>query len=1011
VGPGAHSETARLLETTDWAKTPLGPREHWPQSLKLAVGICLNSRFPMFVWWGPELVNIYNDAYVPILGQRHPRAFGRRARDSWEEIWSVVGPQAEAVMTRAEATWNERVLLVMERHGYTEETFFTWSYSPIPDEQGKVGGLFCACKEETAMVQAERERDELLKRVESERARLAEAFAQSPAFLAVMHGPDHVFEFVNDRYHEMVGRRDVLGRPVRQALPELEGQALPELQGQGFFELLDRVYASGEPYVGTDIRVMLRRGPQQELEERHLDFVYQPMRAPEGGSVGLLVHGVDVTDQKRAVGALRESEARFRELADAMPQIVFTATPEGEVDYFNSRWYEYTGLPPDAAGLESWRQVHTEEGLRRVMEVWPESLRTGQPYEIEYALRRHDGTYRWHLGRALPIKDEQGRIVRWFGTNTDIHALKNFEASLQRSEARFRSLSDALAAEKKVLERIAVGAPLAEVLDMIARATEAQSADGLLCSVLVLDEDGRRLLHGAAPSLPRAYNEAIHGLPIGPEAGSCGTAAFQRRPVYVTDVASDPLWREYRDLALRHGLAACCSTPIIGSDGAVLGTVAMYYDRAHEPSAHDNDLIRSATHLAGIVLEKDRTDRRLRHSLEAEQAARSEAERASRMKDEFLATLSHELRTPLNAVLGWTRILALKPDVAPDVLQGIGVIERNARAQATIIQDLLDMSAIISGKVRLAVERLDLAMVVRAAAETAAPAAQAREIALDLQLGEGAEAFVNGDASRLQQVFWNLLSNAVKFTPREGRIQVGLTCADGQAAVRVTDTGAGIAPEFLPHVFDRFRQADASTTRRFGGLGLGLSIVKQLAELHGGTVTAESEGPGRGATFAVTLPLARTEPRSAEAASSAPPGSYPEATADREAGEVTGLRVLVVDDDLDAREMVQRLLAERQAIVDTAGTADEALRLLRERRFDVLISDIGMPGEDGLSLIRRVRSLGPHGGGDVPAVALTAYARPEDRAKAMSAGYQHHFPKPIDPGHLFGVVATLARRR
>jgi PAS domain S-box-containing protein len=999
--PDALSGTVRLLETTDWAKTPLGPRERWPRSLKIAVGICLNSRFPMFVWWGPELINIYNDAYVPILGQRHPQAFGRPARASWEEIWSVVGPQAEAVMLRGEATWNERVLLVMERHGYSEDTYFTWSYSPIPDERGKVGGLFCACKEETATVLAERERDELLKRVESERARLAEAFAQSPAFLAVLNGPDHVFEFVNDRYREMVGRRDVLGRPVRQALPELEGQ--------GFFDLLDRVYASGEPYVGTDIRVRLRRGADPELEERYLDFVYQPMRAPEGGSVGILVHGVDVTDQKRAVRALRESEARFRELADAMPQIVFAATPEGEVDYFNSRWYEYTGLPKGAP-FESWREVHTEEGLRRVMEVWPESLRTGQPYEIEYPLRRHDGSYRWHLGRALPIKDEQGRIVRWFGTNTDIHALKNYEGSLQRSETRFRSLSDALAAEKKVLERIAVGAPVAEVLDMIARATEAQSTEGLLCSILMLDEDAQRLLHGAAPSLPPAYNEAIHGVSIGPAVGSCGTAAFQRRPVYVTDVASDPLWRDYRDLARRHGLASCCSTPIIASDGAVLGTVAMYYDRPHEPSAHDNDLIRSATHLAGIVLEKDRTDRRLRHSLEAEQAARSEAERASRMKDEFLATLSHELRTPLNAVLGWTRILALKPDLAGDVLQGIGVIERNARAQATIIQDLLDMSAIISGKVRLAMERLDLSTVVRAAADTAAPAAQAREIAIELQLGDAA-AFVNGDASRLQQVFWNLLSNAVKFTPREGSIQVRLTCGDGQAEVRVTDSGAGIAPEFLPHVFDRFRQADASTTRRFGGLGLGLSIVKQLAELHGGTVTAHSEGPGRGATFVVTLPLARSEPRFLEVAAGAPTGSRAEVAVAEDAGEIAGLRVLVVDDDLDAREMVQRLLAERQAIVATAGSADEALRLLRERRFDVLISDIGMPGEDGLNLIRRVRSLGPQGGGDVPAVALTAYARPEDRAKAMGAGYQRHFAKPIDPGHLFGVVATLAGRR
>jgi PAS domain S-box-containing protein len=952
----ASSETALLLDATDWAQTPLGPRERWPQSLKLAVSICLNSRFPMFVWWGPQLINIYNDAYVPMLGKRHPRAFGRPAREAWNDIWSVVGPQAEAVMTRGEATWNERVLLVMERHGYSEETWFTWSYSPIVDESGAIGGLYCACKEETATVIAERERDQLLKQLETERARLAEAFAQSPAFLAVLHGPDLVFEFVNERYYELVGR-DVVGRRVREALPELEGQ--------GFFELLDRVYATGERYVGTDTRVLLRRAPDEALEASYLDFVYQPMRRPDGTTAGVLVHGVDVTEKKRAENALRESEARFRELADAMPQIVFSATPEGDVDYFNQRWYEYTGLPVGEAGFDSWQHVHTEEGLRRVMEVWPEALRTGQPYEIEYMLRRYDGVYRWHLGRALPIKDEAGRIVRWFGTNTDIHALKSFEGSLQRSEDRFRAMSDALSAEKRVLERIAVGAPVAEVLEMIARATEAQSTDGMLCSILMLDDHGERLLHGAAPSLPAAENEA----------------------------------------------AQCDSNRIVSADGTVLGTVAMYYPAPHEPGAHDRELIRSATHLAGIVLEKDRTDRRLRQSLEAEQAARTEAERASRMKDEFLATLSHELRTPLNAVLGWTRILSMKPDVPGELMQGISVIERNAKAQATIIQDLLDMSAIISGKIRLSVERLDLAPVVQAAVDTAAPAAQARQITLDLVLDTAGEAVVSGDASRLQQVFWNVLSNAVKFTPRDGRVQVRLASTRDYAEVRVTDTGAGIPPEFLPYVFDRFRQADASTTRRFGGLGLGLSIVKQLVELHGGVVTAESEGVGRGATFTVTLPLAVSAPAALAAGHRVPRAPAETSAMAEVAADLAGLRVLVVDDDPDAREMVQRLLSERHAVVSTAASAEEALRALREAPFDVLISDIGMPGEDGLALIRRVRSLGAQGGGDVPAVALTAYARPEDRAKAMTAGYSRHAVKPIEPAQLYAVVASLAARR
>ena len=337
------------------------------------------------------------------------------------------------------------------------------------------------------------------------------------------------------------------------------------------------------------------------------------------------------------------------------------------------------------------------------------------------------------------------------------------------------------------------------------------------------------------------------------------------------------------------------------------------------------------------------------------------------------------------------------------------VIERNARAQATIIQDLLDMSAIISGKVRLNVQPMDVASLVENALDTAMPAAQAKQIRLQAAFGDlRGGALVNGDASRLQQVLWNLLSNAVKFTPRDGRVEVRVDRADGQAQIRIADSGAGIAADFIPYVFDRFRQADASTTRRHGGLGLGLAIVKQLVELHGGTVEVASEGPGRGATFTVLLPLLAPAAEAAvEAASSRAPGA---AVAAEEAELVAGLRILVVDDDVDARDMVKRILEERRSVVSTAGSAEEAMRILGEKRFDVLVSDIGMPGEDGHALLRQVRALGPMGGGDLPAVALTAYARPEDRDKAMRAGFQLHVAKPVDPAELFALVASVARR-
>jgi signal transduction histidine kinase/ActR/RegA family two-component response regulator len=395
---------------------------------------------------------------------------------------------------------------------------------------------------------------------------------------------------------------------------------------------------------------------------------------------------------------------------------------------------------------------------------------------------------------------------------------------------------------------------------------------------------------------------------------------------------------------------------------------------------------------------------------EAERVARIEAERASRMKDEFLANLSHELRTPLNAILGWSQILASGSRNDADLSEGLQTIERNARAQTQIIEDLLDMSRIISGKVRLDVQRVDLAAVVREAVATARPSADAKGIRLQAVLDPLAGP-VSGDPARLQQVMWNLLSNAIKFTPKGGRVQVVLERVNSHVEVSVIDTGEGIDPEFLPHVFDRFRQADATTTRRHGGLGLGLSIVKQLVELHGGSVRVKSAGVGQGATFTVSLPLTvihpepdpegeRRHPRAASSAVALPDGCV----------EIAGVKVLVVDDEPDARALVKRLLEECKAHVITAASAAEALQLVRAERPDVLVCDIGMPGEDGYALIRQVRALGAENSGTVPSAALTAYARPEDRVKAVLAGFQMHLAKPVEPAELIATVASLAGR-
>ncbi len=397
--------------------------------------------------------------------------------------------------------------------------------------------------------------------------------------------------------------------------------------------------------------------------------------------------------------------------------------------------------------------------------------------------------------------------------------------------------------------------------------------------------------------------------------------------------------------------------------------------------------------------------------LQAERAARSAAERASLLKDEFLATLSHELRTPLNGILGWSHIMKQDHTNTVVIAQGLEVIERNARAQSEIIEDLLDMSRIISGRVRLNVQRLDLSAIVQSAVETARPTAEAKGVRLQTIIDPLDGIVVSGDFNRLNQVLWNLLSNAVKFTPKGGRVQVLVERVNSRLEISVIDTGEGIKVDFLPFVFDRFRQADASTTRRHGGLGLGLSIVKQLVELHGGSVRVKSDGPGRGSTFIIDLPFTVLHGYREPETERRHPRLALKRIGTADVGvDIKGVRVLVVDDETDARSLVQRLLEGCQAVVTAAESAKEAVELLQGRRFDVLVCDIGMPGEDGYSLIKRIRSLGAASGGAIPAIALTAYARVDDRVKAIAAGFQMHIAKPVEPVELITMVAAAAGR-
>jgi PAS domain S-box-containing protein len=432
-------------------------------------------------------------------------------------------------------------------------------------------------------------------------------------------------------------------------------------------------------------------------------------------------------------------------------------------------------------------------------------------------------------------------------------------------------------------------------------------------------------------------------------------------------------------------------SPVRGPDGRIIGA---------------SKIARDITDRKLAERERERlleSERQSRHEAED---ARREAEEASRLKDEFLATLSHELRTPLTAILGWSHMLRTGQIVGDDVGGVYETIERNARAQAQLVDDLLDVSRIITGKLRLDVQTVDPSAFIDAAVEAVRPGADGKGVRLRKTVEDGAVS-VAGDPVRLQQVVWNLLTNAVKFTPQGGSIEIGLARAGANVEMSVTDTGVGIAPEFLPYVFDRFRQADGRITRRHGGLGLGLSIVRHLVEQHGGTVRAESDGEGHGSTFTVSLPSAPARARPDAAAPEEKPEPLPAYGCPE---RLDRLKVLIVDDEPDTLLMLKIGLSRCGAAVRATDSVAGALEALDAERFDVLISDIGMPGEDGYELIRKVRARPAEEGGRIPAVALTAYARVEDRLQALRSGFQMHVPKPVELAELVAVTASLVHR-
>ncbi|BAU10269.1 two-component hybrid sensor and regulator [Leptolyngbya sp. NIES-3755] len=535
-----------------------------------------------------------------------------------------------------------------------------------------------------------------------------------------------------------------------------------------------------------------------------------------GEMIGLRGTVQDITERKQAEASLRNSEARYRLLAEAIPQLVWITNAEGQNEYVNQQFCDYAGLTHEEMCGLGWLSILHPDDQERTRNCWLAAVRSGEFYEIEYRFRRADGVYRWFLGKGIPVKDEQGRIKQWFGTCTDIEPQKQIEQT--------------------------------------------------------------RL-----------------------------------------------------------------------------------------------------------------------QLLEQEQAAREAAEQANRIKDEFLAVLSHELRTPMNPILGWSKLLKGGKLDATKAAQALETIDRNAQLQVQLIDDLLDISRILRGKLSLNRAPVNLNPVIAAAIDTVQLAAEAKAIAVQF-ISSPSDLIIQGDAGRLQQVIWNLLSNAVKFTSTGGQVGIKLSQAGTNAQIEVKDNGKGINPDFLPYVFEHFRQEDGATTRKFGGLGLGLSIARQIVELHGGYMSVESEGEGQGATFTVHLPLTLTSvglPTSESASGIA-------------FRDLTNLRILVVDDEPDSLEMAAFVLEQAGAIVTTATSGFEALEQIQQSVPDAIVSDIGMPEMDGYALLQQIRQIEQVQ--KIPAIALTAYAGEYDQRQAISAGFNQHIPKPVDPDLLVSAICSLCSK-
>ncbi|MDB5932558.1 MAG: sensor hybrid histidine kinase [Polaromonas sp.] len=882
----------------------------------------LDSKTPVFMAWGPDLSFLYNDAYLTILGQKHPAALGRPFQEVWPEVWADVAPIVSKTLA-GEPVYYENFPFTINRQGEGEQAWFNFSYVPVEGLDGQIAGLYCALTETTAQVLAEKTR-------QAESHRLYSLFEQAPSFMAVLREPGHVYELANTAYLQLVGRsKNLIGKPFRDVLHKI--------QSQDYLALLDRVYATGQPFIGKRMALMVPRQADGQPEQRYVDFIFQPITGADGVVNGVFIEGSDVTDHARAIDELRESRrialetaqhldallqaapvgialadtegrllrtnaasrllwgidpldknvreyaqwkgwwaedsdrpgrrlephewamprtfqgqelsrdtveiepfnepgvhrtilncgapvrssdakiigsvvaqmditdlvktqaalrgtvARYHTIANAIPQMVWATLANGHHVYFNQQWYEYTGVAQGATDGEGWKALFHPEEREVAAKKWRHSLASGEPYEVEYRLRHHSGEYRWTLGRALPVRDSEGTIVRWMGTCTDIHEQKLAQEALQQ---------------------------------------------------------------------------------------------------------------------------------------------------------------------------------------------------ADRLKDEFLAMLAHELRNPLAPIATAAELLSMGTLDKEGVWKLSEVISRQARHMTRLIDDLLDVSRVTRGQITLDKKPVDLKSVIAEAVEQVKPLAETKGHHLEIEQ-RGEHSLVLGDRLRLVQVLANVLNNAIKYTPNGGHIAVRMAEDKNQLTLSVQDNGIGMSRKLMGLAFELFTQGERTSDRAQGGLGIGLALVRSLIQLHGGTASLESGGLNQGSKLTMMLPRLVLDDQQP----GRPDGGDAPAKPARDS-----LRIMVVDDNIDAARLLGLFVELLGHEVFVEFHPASAIECARKVMPHLCLLDIGLPDMDGYSLARQLRLI--PGMKTAVLAAVTGYSQPKDKQAAFAAGFNFHFAKPIDTRHL-----------